>query len=259
MKKPTDIGLNRTGVSLSPIDSKLVVEGAVAGTPTSSTVPNELTEFRATFSRESDPVGTMPPPTSLKGIATAVMDKLKGETPTVLLDLLGERLAFERTGTRLYEALLIKFDAASEKHRFGGGPTMEELERFRDDELRHFAIVKRAITELGADPTTVTPAADMVVVAGMGLVQVLTDPRTTLTQALQALLTAELVDNDGWLVLADLADRLGHENLAADFRTALVEEEEHLARVRAWLAAALYGQAGVEQVGVVPPPEPTPA
>ncbi|HEX2573324.1 MAG TPA: ferritin-like domain-containing protein [Polyangia bacterium] len=258
MKKPTDIGFNRTGISLSPIDSKLVIEGAVAGTPNPVTMPNELTEFRATFSRESEPVGTMPPPASLKGIATAMVDKLKGETPTVLLDLLGERLAFERTGTRLYEALLIKFDAASAQHTLRGGPTVEELERFRDDELRHFALLKRALTELGADPTTVTPSADIMAVASKGLVQVLTDPRTTLTQALHALLTAELVDNDGWLVLADLADRLGHDNLAADFRTALVEEEEHLARVRAWLAAALYGQAGIEQVGTLPT-EPTPA
>ena len=33
------------------------------------------------------------------------LNKLVGVSPEVLIDKLGERLAFERTGTRLYDAL----------------------------------------------------------------------------------------------------------------------------------------------------------
>ena len=79
-----------------------------------------------------------------------------------------------------------------------------------------------------------------------GLVKVLAEPRTTLTEALKAILVAELADNDSWLVLADVAERLGHSELAGRFRTALIEEEDHLARVRSWLTAAVDGQAGLE-------------
>lgn len=32
--------------------------------------------------------------------------RVKGDSPTILLDKLGERLAFKRTGTRLYDALI---------------------------------------------------------------------------------------------------------------------------------------------------------
>jgi rubrerythrin len=68
---------------------------------------------------------------------------------------------------------------------------------------------------------------------------------------LKAILTAELTDNDGWLTLADMAERLGHTDTAEAFRRALAEEEDHLARVRSWLTTALEGQAGLE-------PSPTP-
>ena len=36
------------------------------------------------------------------------LNKLTGVSPEMLIDKLGERLAFERTGVRLYEALLAK-------------------------------------------------------------------------------------------------------------------------------------------------------
>ena len=47
----------------------------------------------------------------------------------------------------------------------------------------------------------------------MGIMQVLTDPRSSLAQCLQVMLTAELTDNDGWELLIKLADNLGYEGL----------------------------------------------
>ena len=51
--------------------------------------------------------------------AGAALQALKGGPPTQFLDKLGERLAFERTGVRLYEALISKHEALGS---FAGGP-----------------------------------------------------------------------------------------------------------------------------------------
>ena len=86
----------------------------------------------------------------------------------------------------------------------------------------------------------------MTLVASAGLTQLLTDPRSTLTQCLAGMLTAELTDNDGWRMLVWLAEKLGQDEIARDFASALVEEEDHLVLVRRWLGNAVFGQAGVE-------------
>ena len=111
-------------------------------------------------------------------------------------------------------------------------------------------LLKGAIESLGGDPTAMTPAADVIGTAGSGWVQVLTDPRVTLTEALKVMLSVELTDNDAWQTLLDLAMGLGQDELADSFRQALEEEDEHLTRVRTWVALALSGQAGVELPGV---------
>jgi len=77
-------------------------------------------------------------------------------------------------------------------------------------------------------------------------VQVLTDPRTTLDQCLNAILVAELADNDGWMLLASLADAMGHEEMAETFREALADEAMHLANVRQWVAASVGEVAHAE-------------
>src|SRR5207237_855711 len=136
--------------------------------------PVELEAVRLAYSEGVSPVGTMPPPASIKGVAKVAIGAAKGEHPTVFLDLLGERLAFERTGVRLYEALLVKCQAADPRP---GGPDRADLERIRDDELRHFGLVKEALEDLGADPTVMTPSADVAAVAAMGWVQAVSDPR----------------------------------------------------------------------------------
>jgi rubrerythrin len=242
-KKPTDLGMNKTGVKLHPVETKEAVEGARAGVPKRSLDVAAVEAVRVAFSREAEPVGTMPPPGSLKGAVKAGVEALQGKNPMVFLDLIGDRLAFERTGVRLYEALISKLEASDQP---SPGPTRVELANIRDEELAHVGTLVVAMETLGGDPTAVTPTADINSVATSGVLKVVSDARTTFTQALHAMLIAELADNDAWLVLADLADRLGHEDMAASFRQALADEERHLDRVRAWLTNALEGQAGLE-------------
>jgi rubrerythrin len=251
MKKPTDLGSNRTGIGASPFQGKRAAEAAKNAVPTSSGGVEKLLQTRAELSREADPVGTMPPPLTVKGVAKAVVEAAKGHHMTALIDQLAERLAFERTGTRIYEAVLAKLEA-SEHH--DEGPTREQLLRIRDEELAHFGLLTAALERLGADPTAVTPSADVTSVASSGVLAVVTDARVTLSEALKAVLVAELVDNDSWQVLVDLADSLGQPAMATAFRTALAEEQEHLASVRLWLTASIDAQIGVKEEG-----EPIPA
>jgi hypothetical protein len=79
-------------------------------------------------------------------------------------------------------------------------------------------------------------------VASTGLVQVITDPRTTMPQSLSALLTAELTDNDGWDMLVDLTRSFGQDEMVRRFQFAQQQEAIHLGHVRRWLTAAMEHQ-----------------
>jgi rubrerythrin len=241
--KPTDIGSNRTGIATASAEAQAMRKAAEEGCGEPSPEAEELTQARAKEARNAPPVGTMPPPASVKGAAKTAVQALKGGSALAFLDLLGERLAFERTGTRLYDALLIKLEGADPRP---GGPDREDLESIREDEMRHFELVRDAIEMLGGDPTVVTPSANVCGVAAAGWVQALTDPRTTLTEALKVILSAELADNDGWATLTDVAAGLGQDDLAQQFSEAANEEEVHLTRVRTWVMTAVAGQAGIE-------------
>jgi rubrerythrin len=151
----------------------------------------------------------------------------------VLMDKLGERLAFERSGTRLYDALMAKCQAEKKS-----AVPMNDLQHIRDEEAEHFALVGAAIESLGGDPTAQTPSADVTGVEGMGLMQVLTDPKTTVAQALHAILVAEMTDNAGWEELVELTTQVGNDDLVERFIKAHEEELEHLRKVQAWYKAA---------------------
>jgi bacterioferritin (cytochrome b1) len=160
----------------------------------------------------------------------------------VLLDKLSERLAFERTGTRLYEALLNKCEMLGEE---APGPTLEDIQQIGREELEHFLLLNETIAELGGDPTVQSPSADVASVASLGIMQVLTDPRSSMSQCLQAILTAELTDNAGWELLIQLAESLGYTDMTAEFQTALEHEEVHLQNVRTWLSECVLESAQV--------------
>ena len=242
-KKPTDIGMNRTGVGTAPARAAESAEGAREGTGNQPPDTEAIASFRAQLSAEAPPVGSMPPPASTKGALKTAVEALKGNKANVFLDKLGERLAFERSGVRLYDAVLAKIPAAKTGE---GSLTFEDVQHIRDEELEHMLVVKAAIEQLGGDPTVMTPCADLAGVQGMGLVHVVTDSRTTLTQCLDALLTAELADNDGWKILIAMAEALGKNDLAESFARCLAEEDEHLLKVRRWVAERLEIQLGAK-------------
>jgi rubrerythrin len=115
------------------------------------------------------------------------------------------------------------------------GPSPDDLRHICDEEVEHFKLLQHAITELGGDPTVQTPSADVAGVLSHGVIQIVSDPRSSIAQTLQAMLTAELADNDGWEMLGEVAGETGYDELAKKCEKAFAEEQEHLENVRGWL------------------------
>ena len=229
---------NRTGMQTSPDLAEEIMEGASSAIPSSEGGAEDIAESRGEYIAEGFPIGSMPMmPASEEGEADEEEAGM-----AVFLDKLSERLAFERMGTRLYEALLNKCDALGEQ---SPGPTLEDIEHIGREELEHFLLLNRTITDIGGDPTVQSPSADVAGVASMGIMQVLTDPRSSMAQCLQAMLTAELTDNAGWELLIKLADSLGYDDVKTEFESALAHEEEHLLNVRNWLSECVMDSAQV--------------
>jgi len=228
------VGQNRTGIATAKKLSAEMIEGTQEFAPTSAGDEREVAAVRAEASSEAGRIGSIPPPASVKQAVSTAAKAIQREKPTLFLDKLGARIGFERSGTRLYEALLSKFDIHGS---FTGGPSREELEQIHHDELEHFHMLTEAMVSLGGDPTALTPAGNVQAVLSQGAFNIVTDPRTTLPECLEAALTAELVDNDSWEALVDMASIAGEDELMTRFGNALAQEQEHLMKVRAWLAA----------------------
>jgi rubrerythrin len=194
-----------------------------------------LSFVRQQYIQEADPIGSVPLPATIKGVALTGTKLLTGQHPQLLLDKLAERLAFERGGTRIYDALITKFNATESASENGGDVvTLDKLMTIRDEEASHFNLLSETIVKLGGDPTSQTPSADLVGIETMGLVQAVTDPRTSFADSLHAVLIAEMTDVAGWELLISLVESLGETDMVSRFSTALEEENEHLANVKYW-------------------------
>ena len=255
--QPTTLGPNLTGAAVSPAAVQAMSEAAETLTPFTDIDTSEMEAHRLRSINEAEALGSVPMPPSVKGAVKAGAAKIRGGNPTVFLDKLGERLAYERTGTRLYEALILKYravEAVSEEplpraaatagdSESGTESPAQTLERIRAEELSHFQLLCAAMEKMGADPTAQTPCADVSAVAASGFMQVLNDPRTTLAQCLNTMLAVELADNAGWEMLAALADEAGQSELAGQFLGALAQEQDHVTIIKSWLTALVSGEA----------------
>jgi rubrerythrin len=240
MENEIVVGVNRTGLDMAPLSRGDMIEYAQAEAARAPESDGAFEAVHMVYIEEAERVGSVPIPATIKGMAATAASKITGKKPEVLIDKLGERLAFERSGTRLYEAMLMKCGAVD---TVNNPIDVAALARIRDDEEMHFHLVHKFIERLGADPTAMTPCADVVGVQSMGLMQVISDPRTTIAQALNALLTAELTDNASWDLLVELAGQTGHEDMATEFSAALEAERQHLEMVRGWLREAVLQEA----------------
>ncbi len=242
-------GNNRTGAAQAAAGVKKMLDAVKAFSPPKPVSTLGIDVERQQYITAANTIGSIPP---VQTASSGRKSKAPAEAPALsgFLDKLGERIAFERTGTRLYDALISKYLALSntEQSEDGADSTsmglagaregesaLETLQRIRADELGHFKLLCDCVQSLGGDPTAQTPSADVTAAASMGLMQVITDPRTTFAQSLNAILTAELTDNVAWEMLSELAVQAGQPELAEKFAAALESEAEHLSIVRTWL------------------------
>lgn len=216
-------GSNHTGIALHPDFATEMLKGVEEFGPTSRGGPDLIAENRIRVAQISEPMATMPPSLGVP------VENLP------LLDKLGARLQFERTGVRLYQALISKLDAYG---TYSGGPGRPDLEQIRDEEHRHLLLVQDMIEELEGDPTVITPCANLQAVASRGICDVLVDPRTNLIECLDAILVAELTDHESWEMLAATAEQMGRTEIVGRLREGERIEAEHLVRVRAWVTVA---------------------
>ena len=212
---------NRTGIMTAGTLAEAMVAATQEFPPSSPGDARAMAAVRVAYAQAGETFGEAPPPA------------------TLLLDKLGERLAFEHAGARLYEALLSKHQAYGS---FRGGPSADDLLHILEEEYEHADVLKDAMIALGGDPTALTPSANLAVNISVGIPQVLADPRTNLLQCLEAILVAELSDNECWTTLEALARQADQDELAEECREALDNEREHLMKVRGWLAAG-HGRA----------------
>jgi hypothetical protein len=158
METQPKIGMNRTGIAMSPLDVKEMIAGTEELMLEEPTPVVPVSTIRNTYLAEAEPVGAVESGKAL----------LKGDHPQILIDQLGGRLAFERGGVRLYQAMLAKCQAQPQAL---SQEVLSNLQEFHDEELEHFHMLADALRTLGADPTAMTPCADLVGVKSMGLVQ----------------------------------------------------------------------------------------
>jgi hypothetical protein len=234
MRQSPRQGDNRTGIVASGGFGEDMLTATEEFPPSSPGSAQAIAEVRVAYVEESEGLGETPPPASLKDKAKAAVNAVTGGEPTLLMDKLGERLAFEHAGARLYEALVSKHKAYGS---FAGGPSAEDLLRILTQEYEHADLLEQAIKDLGGDPTALTPSANLAANISAGLPQVVTDPRTNLLQCLEAIMVAELADNECWTTLAELARQGGHDELVLECQQAMGHERDHLRKVRRWIAA----------------------
>lgn len=229
MKESAEFGLNKTPTQLHPKMTKDMVSGYKEFPQRNEEKAIDSFTMRKDYIENSEPFGDVPVPSTIRGAVSAGVQAIKGNSPSVFIDKLGERLAFERSGVRLYDAFITKCNSAK--------PELSTfiLEEFRQEELEHFALVRDCITAIGGDPTAQTPCADASGVTAMGLMQLITDPRSTIPQCLEAMLTAELTDVAGWDLLVKLVEDAGLRDFATKFESAKIAEDRHLDTLKSWL------------------------
>lgn len=149
---------------------------------------------------------------------------------------LGERVAFERLQIRLYEALLAKHRALG---AYEGGPSRADLQRMLDQERAHLELLHEVLDTWGLPSSVTAVFANALAKSVTGSVsKVLLQSRTSLLDALEAILVAEFADRHGWTALIELGEASGQHVWSERFRAAERDEAAQVRQLWGWIRAA---------------------
>ena len=173
------------------------------------------------------------------------MEKLVQGNAAFVLDVLCGRLAFERTGVKLYDTVIHKIERQGEERYHA---VLGPMRHIRDEEQEHATFLEETIRSLGGNPDELTSMKQLETEESMGIVSVIVDGHQRVIDLLHALLAAELADNAGWDVLVKLSSETGDRKAKAAFAKRLAEEAKHLLFIReAVIRAAEIELLGREQ------------
>jgi bacterioferritin (cytochrome b1) len=157
------------------------------------------------------------------------MEKLAKDNAVFVLNVLGGRLAFERTGVKLYDAVIAQIDRSGEPRYHA---IVDQLREIRNEEKEHEEWLEEQIRALGGDAHEVTEMAQLEMSESSGIAGVIEGGDRKILHLIHALLAAELADNAGWDVLVKLADETGDRMAKLQFAKRLAEEAKHLLFIR---------------------------
>jgi hypothetical protein len=151
----------------------------------------------------------------------------------LLLRKLGQRLAFERASVRLYEALIFKCLAVQKGKK--KVVSLDQLRQFRDEEVEHSLLVKKAIETLGFDPDEWIPDMDSTLLSTLQMPRVFSKKNTSILQCLESVQIFATNDNAEWHTLHELFTNMGLQDLADEFNQALEEDSRQLVTLSRWI------------------------
>jgi hypothetical protein len=157
------------------------------------------------------------------GLGQAVSSTLDTMRPSLLIERLIDRLISAQERVALYTAALTKAVGVRDTAQL-------VLERMGSDERQHCEVLRRHLVRLGFDPAFTPPVRE----GGDAkrILEIITNPRTSVSQALCALLGAALAAVGDWETLARTARDAHDERMAAEFENLRVIAETHVQRIR---------------------------
>ena len=141
-----------------------------------------------------------------------------------LIDVLDERLAFERVSLRLYDAIIARVAHEEPAIR----RMLPRLEDQRAEEREHASWLERQLVRLEADPTRQQRRARVAELETHGLEQVIVTADATVGEMMHALGIAELADEAGWRLLVELARDAGDLPAVEELEHRRAAEEAHV-------------------------------
>jgi bacterioferritin (cytochrome b1) len=152
-----------------------------------------------------------------------------------LIELLTERVEFERAAVVLYDTLLAKL-------RQGANPTLSglvpQLRLHRDDEVEHAEWLEGLVTKLGGAPRH-SPLSQAVARESRALESVVQHADGEILPAFHAMLSSELMDFEGWELLLKIARDIGDNEAVPELERRVERERAHLELIRQAMQALM--------------------